>query len=132
MLKPLTDMPDVAFYSLQVGPARDAFLQDPRGVTDLVPGIADYLDTACAISALDLVISVDTSVAHLAGALGKPVWTLLPLSPDWRWMLGRADTPWYPNMRLFRQPGLRDWPAALQQVMAALSQMRPDAAHPAM
>jgi ADP-heptose:LPS heptosyltransferase len=120
-LKPLGGVPDVAFYSLQVGPARADLLQDPRGVDDLVAHIADYFDTACALSALDLVISVDTSVAHLAGALGKPVWTLLPLSPDWRWLLGRADTPWYPGMRLFRQTEVHGWPAVIAKVAEALA-----------
>jgi len=120
----LTDVPGVAFYSLQLGPARADLLRDPRGVQDLAPYIADYFDTAGAVCALDLIISVDTSVAHLAGALGKTVWTLLPLSPDWRWLLGRADTPWYPSMRLFRQPELHGWPRVISNVAEALAHAR--------
>jgi ADP-heptose:LPS heptosyltransferase len=85
---------------------------------------ADFGDTARAIEELDLVISVDTCVAHLAGALGKPVWTLLPFDVDWRWMLGRADSPWYPTMRLLRQSRRGDWPGVIAQVAAALRDLR--------
>lgn len=70
--------------------------------------------------ALDLVITVDTAMAHLAGALGRPVWTLLPYAPDWRWLLGREDSPWYPTMRLFRQSRRGDWPGVIERVGAAL------------
>jgi ADP-heptose:LPS heptosyltransferase len=72
------------------------------------------------IANLDLVISSDTSVVHLAGAMGKPVWILLPLSPDWRWMLDRPDSPWYPTMRLFRQKTFGDWTEVIDRVAAAL------------
>jgi ADP-heptose:LPS heptosyltransferase len=72
------------------------------------------------ISAVDLVISVDTAVAHLAGAMGKPVWILLPFAPDWRWMLERDDSPWYPTARLFRQPGPKEWAGLMSQVVEAL------------
>ena len=71
--------------------------------------LRDFADTAALIDAMDLVISIDTAVAHLAGALAKPVWIMLPFSPDWRWMLGRDDSPWYPTARLFRQPTPGDW-----------------------
>jgi len=80
------------------------------------------------IANLDLVISVDTSVAHLAGAMGKPVWTLIPFCPDWRWMLDRTDNPWYPTMQLFRQESIGDWSkpmAALSAQLAALAQAHP-------
>jgi ADP-heptose:LPS heptosyltransferase len=77
-------------------------------------------DTAALIERLDLVIGVDTAVVHLAGALGKPVWTLLPFSPDWRWGLEREDCPWYPTMRLFRQPRPGDWESVVERVGAAL------------
>jgi hypothetical protein len=80
----------------------------------------DFADTAAVIASLDLVISVDTSVAHLAGALGKPLWILLPFNPDWRWQLARTDTPWYPSARLYRQAAPGTWPAVLQRVAADL------------
>jgi hypothetical protein len=83
-----------------------------------------FADTAALIAQLDLVIAVDTSVAHLAAALGKPVWLLLPFSPDWRWLVGRDDTPWYPTMRLFRQATTGDWQPVLQRVAAALGHFR--------
>lgn len=80
----------------------------------------DFSDTAALVEAMDLVISVDTSVAHLAGALGKPVWVLLPYSPDFRWMLAREDSPWYPSARLFRQPAVGDWSSVVLRVCEAL------------
>jgi ADP-heptose:LPS heptosyltransferase len=92
---------------------------DPR-LTDLAADLADYYETAAAICALDLVITVDTSVAHLAGALGRPVWTLLASAPDWRWQLGRADTLWYPTMRLFRQTARGNWAPVIAAVIDAL------------
>jgi tetratricopeptide (TPR) repeat protein len=82
--------------------------------------LTDFSDTAALIQEMDLVISVDTSVAHLAGALGKPVWILLPFKPDYRWMLGRADTPWYPSATLMRQPSIGDWPGVMAELMANL------------
>ena len=89
-------------------------------VTDLAPDLGDFADTAAAIANMDLVISVDTAVAHLAGALGTMVWTLLPFNPDWRWMLDRDDSPWYPSMRLFRQEMPGDWEGVFQEVETAL------------
>ncbi|HYH37817.1 MAG TPA: glycosyltransferase, partial [Azospirillum sp.] len=88
--------------------------------TDLGPDLHDFADTAAALEALDVLVTVDTAVAHLAGALGRPVWLLLPLVPDWRWMLERADSPWYPTMRLFRQDRRGDWPGVAERVAAAL------------
>ena len=82
--------------------------------------VTDFGGMAALIKEVDLVISVDTGVAHLAGALGKPVWVLLPFAPDWRWMTDRADSPWYPTMRLFRQSRPGDWPGVLDNVRAAL------------
>ena len=84
--------------------------------------ISDFADTAAIISNLDLIISVDTSVAHLAGALGKETWILLPFSPDWRWLTKRDDSPWYPVMRLFRQASSGDWDDVFKTVTAALKQ----------
>lgn len=112
----------VGFVSLQVQVRegdRAAMAQWP-GLLDAEPWLQDFGDTAALVSALDLVVTVDTSVAHLAGALGKPVWVLLPYVPDWRWMLEREDSPWYPGMRLFRQPARGDWDSVLQRVRGEL------------
>ncbi len=86
--------------------------------------IGDFSDTAALIECMDLVISVDTSVAHLAGALGKPTWVLLPFVPDWRWMIEREDSPWYPTMKLYRQPSRGDWASVLDRVRADLLLLR--------
>lgn len=94
---------------------------DTSGLVDLSSRLVDFSDTAAAIAALDLVITVDTAVAHLAGALGKPVWVLLPFASDWRWQQGRDDSPWYPSMRLFRQSRRGDWRAVLEDVVTALA-----------
>jgi tetratricopeptide (TPR) repeat protein len=93
----------------------------PTPMIEAGPLLGDWADTAAAVAALDLVITVDTSIAHLAGALGKPVWTLIPFAPDWRWLLKRTDTPWYPSMRLFRQDAPGDWGSALARAGAALA-----------
>ena len=85
--------------------------------------IADFADTAALVSLMDIVVTVDTSVAHLAGALGKPVWILLPFAPDWRWMLQREDSPWYPTARLFRQSSLGDWDGVIAHVARRLSEL---------
>jgi hypothetical protein len=87
---------------------------------DAGPRLGDFAATAAALTALDLVVTVDTAVAHLAGALGRPAWVLLPHAPDWRWLLGRADSPWYPTLRLFRQPRPGDWARVVRQVADAL------------
>jgi lipoprotein NlpI len=90
--------------------------------------LADFEDTAAVLALADVVITVDTSVAHLAGALGRPIWILVPFSPDWRWMLDREDSPWYPTARLFRQPAIGDWASALTRVREALAAFSPDEA----
>lgn len=126
LLQPLLALAGATFFSLHVrqgGAARAPGLES-RWV-DLSTSIRDYADTAAFVSQLDLVISVDTSVAHLAGALGRPVWLLLPCAPDWRWLLGRVDSPWYPSARLFRQPQPGDWKTVIAQVVAALVGFKP-------
>ncbi len=119
---PLFQIPGVNFYSLQkrVTLIDQAQLRDFR-VQDLSPRLTTFAETAGAIAQLDLVISVDTSVVHLAGALGKPTWTLLRYSPDWRWLMDRDDTPWYPTMRLFRQTKPREWGEVFERVAQQLS-----------
>jgi hypothetical protein len=92
-------------------------------LADLTFGLGDFSDTAALIQNLDLVITIDTSVAHLAGALGKPVWVMLPYVADWRWMLDREDSPWYPSMKLFRQPKAGDWEAVVARVAAELRRL---------
>ena len=98
---------------------RPAF--EALSLLDVSAELQDFADTAALISALDLVITVDTSVAHLAGALGKPCWVMLPFAPDFRWLLDREDSPWYPNVRLFwqRRPG--DWEDVVARLNAALA-----------
>ncbi|MGI0487763.1 tetratricopeptide repeat protein [Pantanalinema rosaneae CENA516] len=120
--QPLLALPDVTFYSLQKGiPQLDlAELGWQSQIQDLSPHLQDMADTAAAIAQLDLVITVDTAVAHLAGALAKPTWLLLAHLPDWRWLLDREDSPWYPTMRLFRQSHPGDWQGVMQQVVVAL------------
>src|SRR5689334_18061836 len=105
-LAPLFDVDGTSWYSLQKGPAALAPEQQESRTTivDLEDELTDFAETAAAISALDLIISVDTSVAHLAGALGKPLWLMLAHPAEWRWLEDRDDTPWYPTARLFRQP----------------------------
>jgi tetratricopeptide (TPR) repeat protein len=115
--------PDCRFFSLQKNPpATDvASLAMIANVSNVGPDFRDFADTAAAIATLDLVITVDTSIAHLAGTMGKPVWILLPLAPDWRWLVDRRDSPWYPSARLFRQQTFGDWSAPLAEVAAELA-----------
>lgn len=120
---PLASVPSVAFYSLQVGPAASQTPPPGMAVTPLLSAEGDFLDTAAAIAALDLVITVDTAQAHLAGALGRPVWVLIDAVPDWRWLNGRDDSPWYPTMRLFRRE--RDWAHTFVHLAAALRDFQP-------
>lgn len=111
----------VVILQPQRAPGDAALLAGLPNLLDLHADLTDFADTAAAITHLDLVISVDTAVAHLAGALGRPAWVLLPFSPDWRWLLGRDDTPWYPSLRLFRQPAFADWASVVHRVAAELS-----------
>tara|TARA_B100000809_G_scaffold263615_1_gene317282 strand:- start:563 stop:2491 length:1929 start_codon:yes stop_codon:yes gene_type:complete len=121
----LFDVEACQFFSLQVGKRRNDIIRYhySNTIIDLGGDFSNFSDTAAAILELDLVISVDTAVAHLTGALGKPIWVLLPFMPDWRWLLEREDTPWYPTMRLFRQTDTRDWAGVLQKVRFALEKM---------
>ncbi len=121
-LAPLAGTSGISFFSLQKGSAAGELTSAPGGlnIIDLAGGLDDFTDTAAALSALDLVITVDTAVAHLAGALGRPVWLLLSRVPDWRWLLGRSDSPWYPTARLFRQASRGDWSGVAVAVAAAL------------
>src|SRR5262249_31850838 len=120
-LKPLLELAGARFFSLQVG-GRSADLAaiEPVPVADLSGELTDFGETAAAVANLDLVISADTVLVHLAGALGKPVWTMLPFAPDWRWLTARSDSPWYPSMRLFRQPRHGDWDGVVAAVRQAL------------
>jgi tetratricopeptide (TPR) repeat protein len=124
-LAPLLGKPDVSFISLQKGGApwtrRPADAASRANWIDWTDELTDFAETAALIAALDLTISVDTSVAHLAGTLGKPVWLLNRFDTDWRWMRGRDDTPWYPSMRIFRQSAPRDWHTVVGTVCAALA-----------
>jgi tetratricopeptide (TPR) repeat protein len=124
LLRPLWEVDGVSWFSLQVG-ERSGDISSLAGVkiTDLSPWLVDFAETAAAVCRLDLVISVDTSVAHLAGALGRPTWLLLRHPPEWRWLLERDDSPWYPTARLFRQRQEDDWLEAVCEVAAALAQM---------
>lgn len=120
---PLLDLAGTEFLSFQVGP-RAAELRNSgwRGlIGEAGDQLAPFEATADALAEVDLVITVDTAMAHLAGALGRPVWTLLAFAPDWRWLLGRIDTPWYPTMRLFRQPAPNDWAGAFRAVRRVLA-----------
>lgn len=124
-LAPLAAVPGVHFISLQKGAGEDQALHPPAGLALLPLGaqLTDFADTAALVANMDLVISVDTAVTHVAGALGRPVWTLLPdFKADWRWLTGRDDTPWYPTMRLFRQPPGGGWDSVIAGVTAALQE----------
>ena len=119
---PLASLPQLELYSLQKGEAAAELAAAPPGlqIIDLGSQLRDFSDTAAVASLLDLVITVDTSVAHLAAAMGLPTWVLLSYSPDWKYHLRRSDNPWYPTMRLFRQPSEGDWAAVVHQVAGAL------------
>lgn len=128
-LAPLGQVRGVSFYSLQKGDPAHQAKNPPPGLEliDRTEELQDFADTAALIANLDLVISVDSAVAHLAGAMGKPVWTLLPFTTDWRWLLEREDTPWYPSMRLFRQMGRGEWASVIERVVEALRSRIQDA-----
>jgi hypothetical protein len=119
---PLAALPGMALVSLQKGPSADQagryFGRAP--LINIGAEVRDYDDTMALLECLDLVVTVDTSVGHLAAAMGKPAWILLATSPDWRWLLRREDSPWYPTVRLFRQSVARQWSDVFVRVAAAL------------
>lgn len=121
-LLPLAQTPGVSFVSVQKGDATQALLSlaDQWSVLDLTDQLQDFADTAALLANLDLLITVDTSVAHLAGGMGVPVWVLNRFDADWRWLVGREDSPWYPSMRLFNQRQMGDWTEVIERVASAL------------
>jgi hypothetical protein len=124
MMSPLLDV-DAMFVSLQreVRPQDADVLRERTEIIDHSRDLTDFVETAALVSCLDLVIAVDTSVAHLAAALGRPTWILLPHTPDYRWLLGREDSPWYPTVRLFRQSVTRDYGSVIECVRTKLAAM---------
>ena len=132
LLAPILQIPGLRFVALQkeLREGDAELLQSYPHVLNLGAELEDFTDTAAILSQLDLVISVDTSVAHLAGALGKPVWILLQFSADWRWLLERHDSPWYPSARLFRQPAAGEWESVVERVRAVLKTMFPGSQPP--
>jgi tetratricopeptide (TPR) repeat protein len=121
-LLPILSTPNAEFHALQkeIPPAHREFMTAHPTLIDHSTGLADFADTAALISQLDLVVTIDTAVAHLAGALGKPVWIMLQHNADWRWLLDRTDSPWYPTARLFRQQRAGDWKGVVSSVARAL------------
>jgi hypothetical protein len=121
-LEPLFAVPGITWVILQMErrPETFASMAEQHGWLDPMGGVKDFADTAAIIAQLDLVIGVDTALIHLAGALGKPVWLMLPTGPDWRWLQEREDSPWYPGMRLFRQREYNTWPEVIRRLADAL------------
>jgi tetratricopeptide (TPR) repeat protein len=123
LFEAIARFPGVTLYGLQKEGLPSDPGPDPIGIVHLGPSLADFGETAAAVSHLDLVVSVDTAVAHLAGAMGKPTWVLLPFTADWRWLEDRPDSPWYPSMRLFRQRTWGDWSEVMRNVADALDRL---------
>jgi hypothetical protein len=122
----LADIDKVQLFSLQKerDPACMRYGEGRGDIIDLSPYIQGFAATASVVDRMDIVITVDTAMAHLAGALGKPVWVLLAYSPDWRWMIAGESTAWYPSMLLFRQDSVRDWPGVFARVVDALDEIQ--------
>jgi Flp pilus assembly protein TadD len=120
---PLSAVKHARFVTLQLGPPAAQARRPPAGMEliDHTAELHDFTDTAAMLANLDLIITVDTAVAHLAGALARPAWVLLPYMPDWRWMLDRSDSPWYPTLRLFRQKTRGDWVEVMERIQISLS-----------
>ena len=134
LLAPLWDLPGGTFYSLQKGEGEAEAANPPPGqpLVSLGPDFKDFMDTAAVVSQLDLVICVDTALAHLCGALGVPCWVMLPfVGTDWRWQLGRSDSPWYPSLRLFRQPAPDAWGPLVAELESACRAAWPEPAEKA-
>ena len=125
LLAPLFELADFHFIALQKEiPDDDAPLMRASRMTSFLgEQQTDLADAAAMIAMLDLVITIDTSIAHLAGAMGKPTWVMLPFSTDWRWLRDRDDSPWYPSLRLFRQPGPGAWDDVIARIGAALGEL---------
>ena len=124
-LAPLAATPGAVFVSLQKGDGARQLGEwpgDGAELVDLGPELVDFEDTVAVIDQLDMLVSVDTAIVHFAGAMGKPAWVMLPFAADWRWLRNRADTPWYPSLRLFRPPATRAWDVLVPQVAAALAE----------
>jgi len=121
LLQPRLALAGIEWISLQKGPAADQADASPLVRADRE--IADFEDTAAILSLIDLLITVDTSVLHLAGAMGRPVWGMINYIPDWRWMMDRPDSPWYPTLRLFRQPSADDWDTVVREVAEPLVEL---------
>jgi Tetratricopeptide repeat len=121
-LAPLSQLARIVLVSLQKGPAQAQIggYWGRASLINLGPEIRDYADTMAILEGLDLLVTVDTSVGHLAGAMGKPVWIMLPYAPDWRWLLDRSDSPWYPSVRLFRQKKPQNWGTLVADIAAEL------------
>jgi ADP-heptose:LPS heptosyltransferase len=124
-LSDLARIQGVQFYSLQKGAPARQIESPPPGmqIVDWTAELTDFADTAALVSNLDLVISVDSAVAHLTGALGIPAWVLVQFVPDWRWLLDRSDSPWYPSITLFRQSARGDWSRPIRQLTDQLTTM---------
>ena len=121
LLEPLLNLPGIDFFSLQIGSQAGETVSASK--LQKLPGeLGDFLDTARFVVALDIVITVDSSIVHLAGALGQAVWVLLPYAPDWRWLLGREDSPWYPSASLFRQSQPGDWAVPIQEMCKRITE----------
>jgi tetratricopeptide (TPR) repeat protein len=128
LLQPLWEVSGISWFSLQVGDrAGDSSSLGGIEIVDLSPWLVDFAETAAAVCRLDLVISVDTSVAHLTGALARPIWLLLPHVAEWRWLIQREDSPWYPTARLFCQKSDGNWPGVASEIAAALAQLTAEA-----
>ena len=122
LLAPLAALPGITLYSLQKDPdERSTVVAAQLGVVDLMDGVVDFADTAARVAQLDLVISVDTSTAHLAAAMGKPVWLMSRYNGCWRWLSGRSDSPWYPSLRIYRQRQPRNWAPVIAEIAADLA-----------